>query len=176
MNIVDDRQISLHESHVIAQLYDFLKSESQWKNIFWELTKSDPILFLQAGVDYYKKCENSTKNLFWKEVLKTLIEFVSEFKTNNIAGTLSTPIWYNPSIKIGNKSIFYKKFYDNGFHIIKDFFNNNGKFLTFEQLVATHHIQIPFTRELKPQYFSHGLYSGILTQMTVSCCLTNQIL
>ena len=54
-----------------------IKSESQWKNIFLELTKSDPILFLQAGVDYYKKCENSTKNLFWREVLKTLIDFVS---------------------------------------------------------------------------------------------------
>ena len=87
-----------------------IKSESQWKNLFLELTKSDPILFLQAGIDYYKKCENSTKNLFWKEVLKTLIDFVSEFKTNNIAGILSTPIWYNPSIKIGNKSVFYKNF------------------------------------------------------------------
>ena len=84
--------------------------------------------FFKPALTIIKKCENSTKNLFWKEVLKTLIDFVSEFKINNIAGILSTPIWYNPSIKIGNKSIFYKKFYDNGFHIIKDFFNNNGKF------------------------------------------------
>ena len=38
-----------------------IKSESQWKNSFLELTNSDPILFLQAGVDYYKNVKIQLK-------------------------------------------------------------------------------------------------------------------
>ena len=121
-----------------------INGESQWKNIFLELTKCNTVFLMQFGIDYHKKCEKTTKNIFWKEVLKTLIEFALQFKQQNVTDIFYSPVWYNPKVKIGNQSIFTTNF-TRGFHIIKDFFNKNGRFIDYEEHLESHQLQIPFT-------------------------------
>ena len=137
-----------------------INGESQWKTIFLELTKCNTVFLMQFGIDYYKKCEKTTKNIFWKEVLKTLMEFALQFKQQNVTDILYSPVWYNPKVKMGNQSIFYNKFYQKGFHIIKDFFNENGRFIDYEELLESHQLQIPFTT-------FHGLKTAIIASWPV---------
>ena len=49
----------------------------------------------------------------------------------------SIPVWYNSNIKIGNKSVFFKSWYEKGVKVVQDSLDEDGNFLcnnVFQQL------------------------------------------
>ena len=80
------------------------------------------------------------RNNFWKEVLldwqeyyyhqrKTRDEIAKRKTRDEIANTL---IWYNSEIKIANKPVIYKNWYNSGVKYLKDILENNT-ILNFQQ-------------------------------------------
>ena len=49
----------------------------------------------------------SFKNNFWNDILLAFKEFQSKVKSENINDILALPLWYNDTILIDNKSIFF---------------------------------------------------------------------
>ena len=61
---------------------------------------------------------NKVNNDFWKEVLSDLLEMYLCCEGKEDAP--SQPLWYNSKIKVGNKTIFYSKWYDKGILQVDD--------------------------------------------------------
>jgi hypothetical protein len=58
-----------------------------------------------------QKIQSKLKNTFWKDIL--LWENVIEKERNfNWHPFLASPLWFNNKIMIGNKSIFYKDWFE----------------------------------------------------------------
>ena len=47
---------------------------------------------------------------------------------------LSTPLWMNKNVRIGNKPVFYRDWYRKGICYINDLVDEDGKYLSFEKL------------------------------------------
>ena len=65
-----------------------------------------------------------------------------------------SPVWYNESICINNKSVFYKQWFEKGicYTCILDFYKDNGELLCYEEFWNQHSFNQPFS-----------LYYGILS-------------
>ena len=101
-------------------------SQSKWKDIFDQ--KIEVSKFFNTGTTYLDKLLENTKNMFWKDVLSALND-VSKFVDGECVEyqILTTPLWNNPDIKIGKKSVLYKKWFESGIYFINDLIDTNGK-------------------------------------------------
>jgi hypothetical protein len=57
------------------------------------------------------------KDIFWTDLLKFFFELKSKEK---ILLNVDSIIWYNSSLKIEGKTLFYKELFDNNIIFIKD--------------------------------------------------------
>ena len=120
-----------------------LIKDSEWSNLLTETTHCNITHLSQCGADYPRQKAHSTSNIFWKETLLYFAEFISIVQQKNTQ-TLLEPLWYNDKIQIQNKSVFYKNMYENGFHLISDLLDEDGKFIKFDDF--KHKInKLPFT-------------------------------
>jgi hypothetical protein len=71
------------------------------------------------------------KDIFWTELLKFFFELKSKEK---IPLNVDSIIWYNSSLKIEGKTLFYKELFDNNIIFIKDFLNEENKLKTYDEL------------------------------------------
>ena len=65
----------------------------------------------------YKK-EN---NAFWKDVDNSWLKYIETIiaiKENS----LNIPVWYNSNIRVANKTVFIKSWYEKGIKVLQDFF------------------------------------------------------
>ena len=73
---------------------------------------------------------------------------------DNTEGIESQHIWFNSFIKIENKTLFYKAWYNKGIKNVEDILNENGSFLSYEQFVTKYEINTNFLTY-------HGIISAI---------------
>jgi hypothetical protein len=122
---------------------------------------------LNFGPEYSKIKAKNTQNTFWKEALHVFSEFSSMITHNLDHGDISAePLWYNDKIKIQNKYIFSKTMYERGFTLVSDFFDSNGNFKCFSDIIEESCIQIPFTyyEWIKEQFYILGPMLKMSTQ------------
>jgi hypothetical protein len=55
---------------------------------------------------------------------------------------LASPLWFNNKIMIGNKSIFYKDWFEKGVRSINDLINEDGIYLTLDQFQEKNQIVV----------------------------------
>ena len=58
--------------------------------------------------------------------------------------TKKTIIWNNQDIKIDNKTIFFRTWFDKGVYTIKDLFDQNLDFLSYEEFKLRYQLQTNF--------------------------------
>ena len=107
-----------------------LSQESPWINL--AKTCFDINMFLNFGKEYAVKKIKLIKNDFWKDTLKAYIKYINKINIPNHE-LLGIPIFYNQSIKIDNKPIYLKTWYDAGVHHILDMFDTNNKLYQLEE-------------------------------------------
>jgi hypothetical protein len=71
------------------------------------------------------------KDIFWTDLLKFFFEFKSKEK---IPFNVESIIWYNSSLKIEGKTLFYKELFDNNIIFIKDILDEENKCKTYDEL------------------------------------------
>ena len=84
-----------------------IKSDSLWKHIFHEITKTKDTIFFGFGDSYYLKLAQKTNNCFWKEILEIYSDFIKKINSCK-ENVTKVPVWYNSNIKLGGKTIFFE--------------------------------------------------------------------
>jgi exonuclease III len=139
------------ENFIKAMKLTWLKrvfvSNGKWLHIAKSYIDFDKLV--HCGKHYSEKLENEILNPFWKDVLQCFIQF--QDKLDFIpANVYYYPVFYNDSIKIGNKSIYFDSWYKAGIHLIGDLFDDNGTFLSLKEINNKYNLNINFL-----------LYSGV---------------
>lgn len=93
----------------------FSENDSTWKNYLRYQLKSFGGLFL-FHCNYDVK-DVLIKSPFYSELLQWWADFRDDFSTDKMRYNI---IWNNKDIRINNKPIFYKTFFDNGFLLVSD--------------------------------------------------------
>ena len=110
----------------------------------WKILISHDLGKLGGNIiwEYHSKSlENiATKisNPFWSNVIKIW----SEINVNKLEedGPLSETLWYNPSIQVGRKSIFYKHWSEAGINYVNDLLSNEGTLLNVNTFMAKYNL------------------------------------
>ena len=86
------------------------------------------------------------QNEFWKNVMESwsMIHFKQNIE-NKLDETGQCILWLNSNIKIGNKMINFKDWFDKGITYIKDIYNHKeSRYYTLHELKEKVHIDINF--------------------------------
>ena len=67
-----------------------------------------------------------------------------DLQSNKMSYTKKTTIWNNQDIKIDNKTIFFRTWFDKGVYIVKDLVDQNLDFLTYEEFQLRYQLQTIF--------------------------------
>jgi hypothetical protein len=118
------------------------QKDNKWQNIFMSFIDTDR--FYNYGSDYIQKIQSKLKNTFWKDVLLSWAKVIEKERKFNCHFFLASPIWFNNKIKIDNKSIFYKEWFEKGVQSINDLINEDGTYLTLDQFQGKYKIVVNF--------------------------------
>ena len=72
-------------------------------------------------------------NKFWNDVFQACKQFDRKIQADSSDELAAEPIFCNDKIQVGNRSIRYKNWIDNGVFSIRNVLKENGAFMTFNQ-------------------------------------------
>ena len=93
-------------------------------------------------------------NPFWKNCFKSFVDFDKKVKPDSYSVFLTEPIFYNPHIKVYNKPIFIKQWWEKGVTQIIDLVDEKKEFLSFEEFEKMYQMSTNFL-------FFHGIVKSI---------------
>ena len=100
-----------------------------------------------GGLNFLLKCNYNTKKLD-KSVSLFYLEMLDYFKelrqVNQDSYKSDLILWNNQDITIEGKSLFWKRWTENGIYYIQDILNENGNFLTFEEFNRRYNMSTNF--------------------------------
>ena len=172
----------------VTWIRKLFNKDAQWQYLITHQINIKNICNL--GLKYTENLIRDIKNDFWKDVLKSNMTFIKNI--NNTAdhslpcNILRTPIYFNENILMGGKDIFFKKFYNKGLYLINDFFTDEGRFYTNEDLNSIYNINMNFLqyhgikksieaylKKMKTKNFSSKLHYPII-QSNIQLILKNK--
>ena len=118
---------------------------------------------LQYGSKYIDSNNINIDNEFWKDIILSLNVFLDKVKPSSWNELLSTPLWYNQSIKVGGNVIFYRSWKNKGILLINDLLDVNGDLLSYAEFQTKFGLQTNFlvfegiVKSIKNYIFSFGL-------------------
>ncbi|XP_063415179.1 uncharacterized protein LOC134697074 [Mytilus trossulus] len=116
------------------------KTDNKWQNVFLSNVHVELEKFYGCGSVYIQKLQQHIKNKFWQDVLKAWQLLREKEEYDSWECFLASPIWLNNNIKVANKPIFYKDWFENGIRFINDIVNEDGTFFShkkIEEIVPT---------------------------------------
>ena len=117
------------------------KSYKPWMDILLTITGHD---FLQKLYDFRDtfilECLQKENNAFWKYVFNYWLKYIKTINNHpNIKGNfLNIPVWYIFNIRVANKTVFIKSWYEKGYRYCKIFFYEDCNRLVFEAFKCTY--------------------------------------
>lgn len=115
-------------------------TKGSWKDYF--------NLYLSSrGGSFLFKCnfdanDITTSNSFVNDICIAWSRFKSKVPTDDFGSEI---IWNNKHIRVNNKSIFYKYFYDKNVFCIRDLFDENNRILSYNHFTKKFNLKCPFT-------------------------------
>ena len=113
---------------------------------FMLVEKSIPFLndILKFGTDFTKAKINAELNPFWKDVIFSYQYISLKMKIKNPRNVYTMNLWYNPNIKMGNKSVHLKRWSEKAILYVGDLINQEGEFYTFNEFEQKFRIRTNF--------------------------------
>ena len=87
-------------------------TDSPWQSIIKGTINFNEIFSL--GASYIESLRPKIKNKFWTDVLKAYSEILKLNKIDNEDSVLSSPIFNNHEIKVGNNPVWIKSWFKKG--------------------------------------------------------------
>ena len=113
-------------------------SESNWVKLY---KYSEKIDFTELA---YLGPVKASKNKFWKEVFDSWNNLKELHLPRYPGDVLSTSLWNNNSIKVGNSTVYYKNWAKRGIWTVNDFFDNQGNIMSFQDFQQTYNLRPMF--------------------------------
>ena len=110
------------------------RQNCNWLNILFASSNLDQENFFNFGTGYINSQNINFSNKFWQDVFNAWEIITDKEKDNSWDFFLCNPIWFNKLVKIDNKSVFYSDWFKKGIVYINDVLDENGKFLSFEDI------------------------------------------
>ena len=105
-------------------------SYHKWKNII-KVPYPKVTLLEQLGSSLL--IEELHLNEFWNDVFQAYKQFGRKIQVESSEELAAESIFCNDKIQVGNRSICYKNWIDNGAFSVKNILKENGAFMTFNQ-------------------------------------------
>ena len=118
-------------------------NDSKYKTIF-EIKYSKVEDLINRGLDFARFLKTNKNNKFWNNVLEAWLVVCEKQIPTKFEDILSTNLWNNKELKINNKVIFYRHWYDKHIHYIKDLFNDDGSLMNYNQFTQKFEVQTNF--------------------------------
>ena len=142
----------IHLNHYICSLKctwirRLISSETKYKNIYeFYYTKIDNLI--NRGKEFARRLITDKTYIFWNEVLDSWIKMCNLTYPTTFEDILSVNIWDNKNMKIANKTIFYKHWYDKHIYFIKDLIKDDGTLMDSQTFCDKYEIRIIFLEYL----------------------------
>lgn len=124
-----------------------ITSETKYKSIF-EIYYTNVDNLITRGIEFVRKLKTNKPNKFWNEVLDSWVKVNNLICPTTFEDILSVNIWDNKDIKIANKTIFYKRWYDKHICFIKDLINDDGTLMDAQTFCDRYEIRVNFLEYL----------------------------
>ena len=118
------------------------------KELVFEMI-NNPIgdLIWQANLDKKYKKQLVMNNEFWRDILFDWMD-IANVQPQNLTEIRRQVLWFNSRICIDNSFIYYPHWHEAGIALVADILDEEGNFLTYQDLVEKMGKQIPFTEYL----------------------------
>ena len=119
------------------------------ENSAWTVIPNEATLHL-GGLTFLSTCNCNSNDLNIKELplfYERMLQYWFEFKNvqnNKMPCTKKTIIWNNQDIKIDNKMIFFRTWFDKGVYTLKDLLDPNLDFLSYEEFKLRYQLHTNF--------------------------------
>jgi hypothetical protein len=113
-------------------------SESNWVKLY---KYSEKIDFTELA---YLGPVKASKNKFWKEVFDYWNNLKELHLPRYTGDILSTSLWNNNSIKVGNSTVYYKNCAKRGIWTVNDLIDNQGNIMSFQDFQQTYNLRPMF--------------------------------
>ena len=100
--------------------------------------------FCNFGIEFTERDIKEIKNSFWKDVLNAWVIFGRKVEIKNWQDFLRQPIWFNPLVKVGGKTVCFKKMVKKNILFISDLVDEEGNFFHYNYIRNTLHINVNF--------------------------------
>ena len=131
--------------YLLSWIRRLLTTNTSWLSILECLLPGRIQLLFSLGEEYTRNTVRLMTNVFWKEVLESLVEFRRLF-CNDKEEIMLQPIWYNGNINIGNRYAYFKNWYNQGIHTISDLINEDGKLMNYDEFCTAYNFRPIITR------------------------------
>ena len=134
------------DSMKLTWLRRVILSNSPWQSVMNNTINFNGLLVF--GRYYTNAIQNKIKNKFWIDVLHAYSDILQLTGEDTEHFVLSSPIFYNNKIMIGNQPIYLKKWDQQGIKSINDLIHENGEFLSQDEFEHTYNIKTNFVQFL----------------------------
>ena len=134
------------DSMKLTWLRRVILSNSPWQSVINNTINFNGLLVF--GRCYTNAIQNKIKNKFWIDVLHAYSDILQLTGEDTEHFVLSSPIFYNNKIMIGNQPIYIKKWDQQGIKSINDLIHENGEFLSQDEFEHTYNIKTNFVQFL----------------------------
>ena len=117
------------------------KNNHKWKNIIISLNPN--ILHLECLGSSLPK-HWGRLNDFWTDVFSSYKSFGEKIKCKKQEEMNAEPIFYNENIRIGDKPIFYRSWFEKGIRNVHHLMSDNGSFFQYDQFKRKFDINTDF--------------------------------
>ena len=119
-------------------------TDTKWKILLNKITPLKRLL--QTGSDHINAIKKDLVYPFWKDTFKGFQKVQDKLKLESWNDFMSHPLWNIPRIKIENKTISYKIWYDKNIIYISYLFDESGMFYSLYDLQKHYKIKTNFLR------------------------------
>ena len=127
----------------LSWLRRLLTEEKTWMDII-ETILPNLYNFCNFGIEFTERDIKEIKNSFWKDVFNAWVIFGRKVEIKNWQDFLRQPIWFNPLVKVGGKTVCFKKMVKKNILFISDLVDEKGNFFHYNYIRNTLHININF--------------------------------
>jgi len=100
--------------------------------------------FDYSSSEYWNSIIHDCHNIFWKNVFTAWRDLTLLLVPMNRDQVLSSSIWHNANIKVGNKSVLYRKWNNHGIRYVNDLLAPDGDFMSLSDIQNIYNVQINF--------------------------------
>ena len=150
--VSDEESLCLHTSfyYVLINVKAFIQGlKLTWvRRLFHSESNCVKLYKYSEKIDFtelaYLGPVKASKNKFWKEVFDSWNNLKELHLPRYPGDVLSTSLWNNNSIKVGNSTVYYKKWAKRGIWTVNDLIDNQGNIMSFQDFQQTYSLRPMF--------------------------------